>query len=60
VMQGFLFSKALPPDALEQWLQQTVLPRKAPWIVNVDESESAEALRAIAEARSARFNNPPV
>jgi len=60
VMQGFLFSKALPPDALEQWLQQTVLPRKAPWIVNVDESEAVDALRAIAEARSARFNNPPV
>jgi diguanylate cyclase (GGDEF)-like protein len=33
VMQGFLFSRALPPDELEQWLQSTVLPRKAPWIV---------------------------
>ena len=33
VMQGFLFSKAIPPDELERWLQQTVLPRKAPWIV---------------------------
>ena len=33
VMQGFLFSRALPPDELEQWLQNTVLPRKAPWIV---------------------------
>ena len=32
LMQGFLFSKALPPDDLETWLQQTVLPRKAPWI----------------------------
>ena len=32
VMQGFLFSKAIPPDELELWLQQTVLPRKAPWI----------------------------
>ena len=60
VMQGFLFSKALPPDALEQWLRQTVLPRKAPWIVNADETDAADALRAIAEARSARFNNPPV
>jgi predicted signal transduction protein with EAL and GGDEF domain len=59
VMQGFLFSKAQPPDVLEQWLQQTVLPRKAPWIVNVDEAEAADALRSIAEARSARFNNPP-
>ena len=27
VMQGFLFAKALPPDDLEIWLQQTVLPR---------------------------------
>ena len=33
VMQGFLFSKALPPDDLERWLQNTVLPRKAPWVV---------------------------
>jgi predicted signal transduction protein with EAL and GGDEF domain/DNA-binding response OmpR family regulator len=33
VMQGFLFSRAIPPDELEQWLQNTVLPRKAPWIV---------------------------
>ncbi len=32
VMQGFLFSRPIPPDALEVWLQQTVLPRKAPWI----------------------------
>jgi predicted signal transduction protein with EAL and GGDEF domain/FixJ family two-component response regulator len=32
VMQGFLFAKALPPDDLEAWLKQTVLPRKAPWI----------------------------
>jgi PAS domain S-box-containing protein len=33
LMQGFLFQKALPPLALEHWLQSTVLPRKAPWIV---------------------------
>jgi len=33
VMQGFLFSRPIPPDELERWLQQTVLPRKAPWIV---------------------------
>jgi hypothetical protein len=32
-MQGFLFSRPIPPDELESWLQQTVLPRKAPWIV---------------------------
>ncbi len=38
LMQGFLFSKALPPDELERWLAQTVLPRKAPWITPADPS----------------------
>jgi predicted signal transduction protein with EAL and GGDEF domain len=32
VMQGFLFSRAVPPNELQRWLEQTVLPRKAPWI----------------------------
>ena len=32
IMQGFLFSRAIPPADLELWLEQTVLPRKAPWI----------------------------
>jgi predicted signal transduction protein with EAL and GGDEF domain/DNA-binding response OmpR family regulator len=32
VMQGFLFSRPIPPEDLERWLEQTVLPRKAPWI----------------------------
>ena len=32
IMQGFLFSRPQPPEDVEQWLQQTVLPRKAPWI----------------------------
>jgi predicted signal transduction protein with EAL and GGDEF domain/FixJ family two-component response regulator len=32
VMQGFLFSRPIPPDDIEKWLEQTVLPRKAPWI----------------------------
>ena len=36
LMQGFLFSKALPADELERWLAQTVLPRKAPWITQAD------------------------
>ena len=40
LMQGFLFSKALPPDDLETWLQQTVLPRKAPWIGAVSELDA--------------------
>jgi PAS domain S-box-containing protein len=34
VMQGFLFSRAVPADELQRWLEQTVLPRKAPWIAN--------------------------
>lgn len=32
VMQGFLFSRPHPPDDIERWLEQTVLPKKAPWI----------------------------
>jgi predicted signal transduction protein with EAL and GGDEF domain/FixJ family two-component response regulator len=32
VMQGFLFSKPQAPEDIESWIQQTVLPRKAPWI----------------------------
>lgn len=36
LMQGFLFSKPLPPDDLERWLSQTVLPRKAPWIAQAN------------------------
>jgi predicted signal transduction protein with EAL and GGDEF domain/DNA-binding response OmpR family regulator len=46
VMQGFLFAKALPPDDLDAWLQQTVLPRKAPWIGAVSETEPG-AVRAL-------------
>jgi diguanylate cyclase (GGDEF)-like protein len=43
VMQGYLFSRPILPDDLEHWLEQTVLPRKAPWIVPAgsDRSESA-------------------
>lgn len=37
LMQGYLFSKALPPGELEAWLNQTVLPRKAPWIGQANE-----------------------
>ena len=32
VMQGYLFSRGVPADDLQRWLEQTVLPRKAPWI----------------------------
>lgn len=41
LMQGFLFSKPLPPDELERWIAQTVLPRKAPWITQADGSADA-------------------
>jgi len=41
VMQGFLFSKPLPPDDLELWLQQTMLPRKAPWIGVVRDTDGS-------------------
>ena len=40
LMQGFLFSKALPPDDLEIWLRHTVLPRKAPVIGAVSEGDA--------------------
>jgi PAS domain S-box-containing protein len=49
VMQGFLFSRAVPSDDLQRWLEQTVLPRKAPWIGSAagmadgDEAEPALA-----------------
>ena len=45
VMQGFLFSKPQPPEDIETWLQQTILPRKAPWIGKADEADVAEVLR---------------
>jgi predicted signal transduction protein with EAL and GGDEF domain len=32
IMQGYLFSRPMPADDVELWLEQTVLPRKAPWI----------------------------
>jgi hypothetical protein len=43
LMQGFLFSRAVPPEELQRWLQNTVLPRKAPWIgAAADLGSSAE------------------
>jgi predicted signal transduction protein with EAL and GGDEF domain/DNA-binding response OmpR family regulator len=57
MMQGFLFSKALAPEALDQWLQQTVLPRKAPWIVDADDGgdELSDSIRASLEPRPNRY-----
>jgi PAS domain S-box-containing protein len=51
VMQGFLFSRAVPADELQRWLDQTVLPRKAPWIGPAQGGE--EAGEAALQAASA-------
>ncbi len=49
VMQGFLFSRAVVPDELQHWLEQTVLPRKAPWIGTAIEGvHGDDAARAVA------------
>jgi len=53
VMQGFLFSRPQPPEDIETWLQQTILPRKAPWIGKAGDTEIAEVLR-FAEGRDPR------
>ena len=45
VMQGFLFSRPVPPDELESWLQQTVVTREAPWIVQAGPGAFFEAGR---------------
>ena len=45
IMQGFLFSKPQPPEDVEEWLQQTVLPRKAPWIGKAGSIEQPEPPR---------------
>jgi EAL domain-containing protein (putative c-di-GMP-specific phosphodiesterase class I) len=54
VMQGFLFSRAVPPAELQRWLEQTVLPRKAPWIgAAIDSEYGGDTVRA-AGARPCR------
>ena len=32
VMQGYLFSRPIPPDQVERWLHETVTSKSAPWI----------------------------
>jgi PAS domain S-box-containing protein len=54
VMQGFLFSKAQPPEDIETWLQQTVLPRKAPWIGKAGEIDASTELLLPADLRTSR------
>jgi hypothetical protein len=58
-MQGFLFSRPQLPEDIETWLQQTVLPKKAPWIGKAGEADVAEALRA-AELRIGSRATPAV
>ena len=53
-MQGYLFCKPVPPDELQEWLERTVLPRKAPWIAPAAEGEGAEELGRGAGARVLR------
>ena len=36
VMQGFLFSKAIPGDAVEAWLEQILERRRSPWFERSD------------------------
>ncbi|MEO7337404.1 MAG: EAL domain-containing protein [Caldimonas sp.] len=45
IMQGFLFSRPQPPEEIEKWLQQTVLPKKAPWIGKAVAFEAPEERR---------------
>ncbi|QTN24473.1 EAL domain-containing protein [Rhizobacter sp. AJA081-3] len=55
IMQGYLFSRPQPPEDIETWLQQTVLPRKAPWIGKAGEMvDLADALRP-ADPRETRI-----
>jgi len=45
VMQGFLFSRALPAAELRSWLEQTILPRKAAWIGATVDAEAGSPLQ---------------
>jgi predicted signal transduction protein with EAL and GGDEF domain len=47
IMQGYLFSKAQPPEEIEAWLQQTVLPKKAPWIGKAGDGEPLLPARSV-------------
>jgi EAL domain-containing protein (putative c-di-GMP-specific phosphodiesterase class I) len=41
LMQGFLFSKPLPPEDIQVWMEQVVLPRKAPWMPSATKARSS-------------------
>jgi len=61
IMQGFLFSKPQPPEDIERWLEQTVLPKKAPWIGQATSGESASDLQRVRtrEPRGKPFSKLP-
>jgi len=46
IMQGFLFSRPQPAEDIEKWLQQTELPKVAPWIADAGDPELPEARRS--------------
>jgi len=48
-MQGFLFKRAVPPDELQSWLQDTVREGRAPWLRNglKDQFDTARPAGAI-------------
>jgi diguanylate cyclase (GGDEF)-like protein/PAS domain S-box-containing protein len=50
VMQGFLFSRAVAAQELAKWLEQTVLPRRAPWIGAAVDGEGAPVTELTAAA----------
>ncbi len=51
LMQGFLFSRAVPSAELLNWLEQTVLPRRAPWIAVARPGPSRSELQGPATSR---------
>jgi PAS domain S-box-containing protein len=42
LMQGYMFSRPMPPQDVMAWIETTVLPRKAPWVARVASMEAAE------------------
>jgi EAL domain-containing protein (putative c-di-GMP-specific phosphodiesterase class I) len=42
LMQGYMFSRPMPPQDVMAWIETTVLPRKAPWVARVASMEMAE------------------
>jgi predicted signal transduction protein with EAL and GGDEF domain/DNA-binding response OmpR family regulator len=58
IMQGYLFSRPQPPEEIEIWLEQTVLPRKAPWIGKAGEAFGLEVAPAGEPVATPAFFKP--